>query len=298
MPEWNNYNIEIYTLKGGVTSRIYRVKCKDGDVAIRVYSDKAEIFLDRNSEASAIKQMADIGVSSKLIKYIPEKHAIITEFIPNSSTLTNSDFLKDNLIKIINDPVKRIHSYKGKVNNIFNPYKQCLKLYNILKKLNSFLPELDKINKAITKLKLLIDKINISENKYVITHNDLTADNFILVNEKHKDKFKKPIYIIDWEYTGMGPKYYDIADMFQEILVPREIELKFIEDYCEGKNFEETVYYCDMFKPFPDIYWFIWSLIQETTSKIEFDFYNYGYRKYNNAVKNFELLKKEYNRPV
>ena len=127
-----------------------------------------------------------------------------------------------------------------------------------------------------------------------MTHNDLLADNFILVTDEYRKKYEKPLYIIDWEYAGMGPKYYDLADMFQEILVPRDVELKIVESYCEGKNFEENLYYCDMFKPFPDIYWFLWSLIQKTVSTIEFDFYNYGYVKYNNALKNMEFIKTEY----
>lgn len=92
----------------------------------------------------------------------------------------------------------------------------------------------------------------------------------------------------------MGPKYYDLGDMFQEILVPRDIELKIVEHYCEGKEFDKNLYYCDMFKPYGDIFWFTWALIQKTVSKIEFDFYNYGKVKYENAQKNFKFLSQEY----
>ncbi|NIP33024.1 hypothetical protein GWN26_12685, partial [Candidatus Saccharibacteria bacterium] len=49
-------------------------------------------------------------------------------------------------------------------------------------------------------------------------HNDLLADNFILIKEDALHKYDFPMYLIDWEYGGMAPKYYDIADMFQEIL--------------------------------------------------------------------------------
>ncbi|NNL78033.1 MAG: hypothetical protein HKO68_17005, partial [Desulfobacterales bacterium] len=48
------------------------------------------------------------------------------------------------------------------------------------------------------------------------------------------------------------------------------------------------------FKPFPDIYWFLWSLIQLNISKIEFDYYNYGKIKYVNALDNLQLVKKQY----
>ncbi|MCL2480213.1 MAG: phosphotransferase family protein [Spirochaetaceae bacterium] len=296
MPEWKECDIDVSVLSGGITNKLYRAKCEKGDVAIRVYGDKTEMFVDRDAEASVLRQMADEKITTKLIKYLPEKHVTIIEFIPDSYTLKNPDFLKDDLRETIMEPVRRIHSSSAKIYKIFNPYKQCVKMYEILNSLNVSFPEF-KIDKIIPKLQLLMEKINIPENKYVITHNDLLAENFILVNEKHRDKFEKPLYIIDWEYAGMGPKYYDIADMFQEILVPRDVELKIVESYCEGKNFEETLFYCDMFKPFPDIYWFIWSLIQLTVSKIKFDYYTYGKVKYDNAVNNFEFLKKEYKIP-
>jgi thiamine kinase-like enzyme len=102
------------------------------------------------------------------------------------------------------------------------------------------------------------------------------------------------MYIIDWEYAGMAPKYYDIADMFQEILVPREAEKQIVEAYCAGHKFGHVLYLIDLFKPFPDIYWFLWSLIQLNISTIEFDYYNYGKIKYENALENMEFIKKEY----
>jgi thiamine kinase-like enzyme len=102
------------------------------------------------------------------------------------------------------------------------------------------------------------------------------------------------MYIIDWEYAGMAPRYYDIADMFQEVLVPREAEKLIIEEYCAGHKFEHVLYHIDLFKPFPDIYWFLWSLIQLNISKIEFDYYNYGKPKYENALENLKFIKKEY----
>ena len=102
------------------------------------------------------------------------------------------------------------------------------------------------------------------------------------------------MYLIDWEYGGMAPKYYDIADMFQEILVPRKEEKLIVEAYCDGYKFDHVLYLIDLFKPFPDIYWFLWSLIQLNISTIEFDYYNYGKTKYENAIGNLKFIQNEY----
>ena len=68
--------------------------------------------------------------------------------------------------------------------------------------------------------------------------------------------------LIDWEYGGMAPAYYDLADMFQEILVPRQVERRLLSVYWEGNDTDHHQYMTDLFKPYPDIYWFLWSLIQ------------------------------------
>ncbi len=98
----------------------------------------------------------------------------------------------------------------------------------------------------------------------------------------------------DWEYGGMGPCYYDIADMFQEILVPREVERNLLRVYWEDRDLDSHQYRTELFKPFPDIYWFLWSLIQLNISTIQFDYYNYGKVKYENARKNIDFLTHHY----
>ena len=82
--------------------------------------------------------------------------------------------------------------------------------------------------------------------------------------------------------------------MFQEILVPRDVEKNIVKEYCSGGKIDRTLFYIDLFKPFPDIYWFLWSLIQLNISKIEFDYYDYGKTKYDNAIENLKFLKKQY----
>jgi len=98
------------------------------------------------------------------------------------------------------------------------------------------------------------------------------------------------MYLIDWEYAGMNTIYYEIAD----ILVPGNMEIKMLKIYFEDKNMVNNIYLIDMFKPFPDIYWFLWSMIQLNISSIDFDYYNYGKVKYENAKKNIIHLRSDY----
>lgn len=292
-PEWKDCTIEISELSGGITNKLYRVKSEKGDLSVRIYGDKTELFINRDYEAHALAEMAKIGVSSRLVKYMPEVGVTIVDFIDNSIVLKNNNFLDQSLHTKIVDPIRRIHESGVVLKKIFNPLVEVKKMSAILDKLKVDYPEFD-IAGTIRRLEKLDSVIDIPQSQYVACHNDLLADNFILIKDGFDHIYESPMYIIDWEYAGMAPKYYDIADMFQEILVPRETEKAIVNSYCNGKDFDRTLYFIDLYKPFPDIFWFLWSLIQLNISTIKFDFYNYGKTKYENAQGNLEFINQEY----
>ena len=293
LPEWKGIDVHITQLSGGITNKLYRIQSEKGDYTVRIYGDKTDLFINRDYEAQAIREMSKIGVSSNIIKYMPEKGITIVEFIDDAIVLTNDHFLDKSLYPKIVDPIRKIHTSGVILEKIFNPLVEVMKMSAILKGLKVDYPEFD-IAGTIDRLIKLSSIINIPESEYTPCHNDLLADNFILIKENALHKYELPMYIIDWEYAGMAPKYYDIADMFQEILVPRNTEIQIVEAYCDGYKFEHELYLIDLFKPFPDIYWFLWSLIQLNISKIEFDYYNYGKVKYENAIGNLKFIHKEY----
>ena len=293
LPEWKGLDIEISQLSGGITNKLYRIQSEAGDYTVRIYGDKTELFIDREYEAETIRKMSKTGVCSNLIKFMPEIGVTIVEFIGDSIVLTNDHFLDKSLYPLIVEPIRKIHDSGVQLPKLFNPLVEVKKMFAILTDLEVEYPEFD-IAGTIERLEKLNDIINIPESEYTACHNDLLADNFILINEDARDKYDSPMYIIDWEYGGMAPRYYDIGDMFQEILVPREAEKDIVAEYSKGQDYEQNLYYIDLFKPFPDIYWFLWSLIQLNISKIEFDYYNYGKVKYENALGNMKFIKNEH----
>lgn len=293
LPEWKGIDVRISQLSGGITNKLYRIQSQKGDYTVRIYGDKTDLFINRDYEAHTIEEMNKVGVASSMIKYLPEMGVTIVEFIGDSTVLTNASFLDKSLYPLIVEPIRKIHTSGVCLKQIFNPLLEIMKMSAILAKFDVEYDAFD-IAGTIDRLVKLSGIINIPENEYTPCHNDLLADNFILINDDMRQKYDSPMYIIDWEYAGMAPRYYDIADMFQEIQVPREAEKGIVEEYCNGENFDRTLFFIDLFKPFPDIYWFLWSLIQLNVSTIEFDYYNYGREKYENAMKNLVLIKEAY----
>jgi thiamine kinase-like enzyme len=293
LPEWKGLDIDISQLSGGITNKLYRIRSEKGDYTVRIYGDKTDLFINREHEADTLQKMAEIGVSSKLIKFLPDQGVTIVEFIDDVIVLTNDHFTDRSLHEKIVRPIRKIHNSGVTLKRIFNPVLEVMKMSAILKKVNVAYPEFD-ITGIIDRLIKLSGIINIPESDYTACHNDLLADNFLLIKDEATHKYDESMYIIDWEYGGMAPKYYDIADMFQEILVSRAVEQQIVTAYCNGAAVDRTLFLIDLFKPFPDIYWFLWSLIQLNVSKIDFDYYKYGQEKYDNALKNMAFMREAY----
>lgn len=291
MPEWQGLDLKISVLTGGITNRLYRVQLSDGgDYVVRVYGPNTELFINRDVEMESIRRMEPTGVTPRLIRYLPEKNVTIVEFIPGTP-FKNADFLKDELLEAAVRPIRLIHSSGVQLPRLFDPLQEVRRLFKVLTRVGPDYPEFD-IRGTISILDRISTIANIPHSEYLPCHNDLLADNFILVEDR--DRYREPVCLIDWEYAGMNTPYYEISDMFQEILMPREVEEKILRIYWEDHNMDEHFLKTDMFKPFPDIYWFLWSLIQLNISSIEFDYYDYGKVKYENAQENIQVLRERY----
>jgi len=290
LPEWKGMDVRITQLSGGITNKLYRIQSEKGDYTVRIYGDKTDLFINRDYEAHAITEMSKIGVASKLVRFMPKIGVTIVEFIDDSIVLKNGHFLDKSLYQKIVSPIRKIHDSEIRLKKTFDPIVEVKKMASILEDLKVRYNEFA-IDETIRRLDKLAAIIDIPPNKYTACHNDLLAENFILIKDGFEHLYDSPMYIIDWEYAGMAPRYYDIADMFQEILVPRKAETRIVKEYCEDRDFDKTLYYIDLFKPFPDIYWFLWSLIQLNISTISFDYYTYGRIKFENAIKNLAFIR-------
>jgi thiamine kinase-like enzyme len=295
MPEWKGNDLRVDTLIGGITNKLYRVQLPDGRAyVVRLYGQKTEMFIDRDIEMRTIRQLEGLRVSPRLIKYLPERKVTIVEYIPGRP-LRNEDFLREELLERIVRPIKVVHQSRLQLPRAFDPLKQVKSLCKKLLDSGGDYPEFDILG-MLKILDFLYSKAHLLSSDFLPCHNDLLADNFILVGDH--DRYREPIYLIDWEYAGMNTPYYEISDMFQEILVPKEIEKTILRIYWEDQEMEEHIFKTDLFKPFPDMYWFLWSLIQHKVSIIKFDYYLYGKTKYENACKNIQTLREHYGFPI
>jgi len=104
--------------------------------------------------------------------------------------------------------------------------------------------------------------------KQVPCHNDTLSENFMYDGEVMR--------VIDWEYSGMGDSFFDMACVFVENPLDKEKEELYLNTYFGTEPTEEERARVLINKFLVVAHWSTWSLVQIAYGK-EHDFYwEYG----------------------
>jgi thiamine kinase-like enzyme len=113
------------------------------------------------------------------------------------------------------------------------------------------------------------------EHKPVPCHNDLLAANFIRGTEQ--------LWVVDWEYAGMGDRYFDLANFAVNNELGEAGELGLLESYFAEPPSARRVATLRLMKFMSDFREAMWGVVQTALSELDFDFEGY-------ARKHFERM--------
>ncbi len=78
--------------------------------------------------------------------------------------------------------------------------------------------------------KKIVQKIYRYKKELVLCHNDLNIKNIL---------FSKVVKLIDWEYAGVGDKYFDLASVIEEFSFSKREEKVFLDTYFAHKKYNQ-----------------------------------------------------------
>ncbi len=120
------------------------------------------------------------------------------------------------------------------------------------------------------------------EHDPVACHNDLLAANFIRGNPTAAGGAGQ-IWIVDWEYAGMGDRYFDLANFAVNNELGEAGELALLEAYFAERPSARQVANLRLMKFMSDFREAMWGVVQTVLSELDFDFEQY-------AGKHFERM--------
>lgn len=187
----NNSIIKI----GGLNNSNYLINLQNLKYVLRIPSkDNKNNFYYEDEILSIIKPY---NISPEILYHDKDNGILLSKYI--ESKKFNTEFYNSTLFinKLVNT-LKQLHVLE--CSNSFSPFKE---IYNNIVLLNSLNYEFNHdINFLLKKLKEL--EKDLSKNiHYGLCHNDLNTSNILYSNNS--------VYLIDFEFAGMGDVFFDLA---------------------------------------------------------------------------------------
>ena len=218
-------------LNEGISNTSYLIINK---YVYRSKKEKGDPFNKSKNEAIAIKKVAHLPYSEKVLEYNKLTGEKLSLFIQDTTRLS-STFNKEELDLVIK-AIKRIHK-EIKINFSFNAFKR-LKAYK-----EGIVSEIDpkKEKEIIAQAKALYKKY-----PKCFSHNDLVKGNILF-----KDK---EIYLLDYEYSGNNIELFDIASFLSE---NNYLEKEMISYF--AKHFDYSISEINKMIDFENVLWYYWA---------------------------------------
>ena len=193
---WDMNLLSLLEPIGGLNNNNFRAIYSNNSYFIRLC--EPNLFnINRKTELNILNKASSLNLCTTPIYFNDSTGNMIYKWIdghmPTEVDINSEDFLNSLCINL-----KKLHllSYEA----YFNPFIEIIKRIKICNSLKLSLPSY--INPLIDKLNILEKELE--KNKLIgLCHNDLNISNILIS--------KTSLYIIDYEFSGMGDIFFDLA---------------------------------------------------------------------------------------
>jgi thiamine kinase-like enzyme len=278
VPQWKGATLKTTPLGGGITNQNYRVDTGDESFVLRIAGEKTELLgINRDYEYAANLAAGNLGIAPRVYYYIQPEGYLVTHFI-EASLLPPSEIRQPDNLRKVAELVRKFHSIPSipgsfSVFHIVEDYAKTARRYNV------GLPEkYEWLREQMYTAKTAFDK---DPQPLRPCHNDLLNENFLQQEGK--------IYLLDWEYAGMGDPFFDLANFAAHHKLTDEEERYFLSCYFDQVS-EKHWAGLKVMKILSDFREAMWAVVQIGISTLDFDYRGY-------ADKHFERMTQNINDP-
>jgi thiamine kinase-like enzyme len=246
---WPGEPVKFETLGGGITNHNFKVFV-DGDVLVlRIGGkDTALLGIDREHEHEAALTAARLGIGPEVVRFADG--VLVTRFVEGEVGRADPETVGALLKRLHGAPpiASRFDSFRvveayaatatGHGRSLPDAYGRAHELARQIEARRAAVPR-------------------------VTCHNDLLAANFI-------DDGKR-VWIVDWEYAGMGDPFFDLANFAVNNGLDDEGERALLEAY--GSTDTRALTLMRFMSDFREA---MWGVVQQAISELDFDFVSYA----------------------
>ncbi len=264
VPQWADINdLNVSPLDGGITNSNFRVDVGGESFALRIAGTDTDMLgINRDHEHAANLVAGKLGIAPEVIYVIQPEGYLVTRFI-TGRPFPQEEITQPENIRRVMEFVRKIHSMPD-IPGVFSVFRTIESYAEIARSYKVEFPEnfdwlIERTNEAETALMTNPEPLR-------PCHNDLLNANF-LIDEK--------IYVLDWEYAGMGDIYFDLANFSDHHELSDKQDLWLLECYFGGVTDKQTAH-LKIMKIMSDFREAMWALVQIGISELDFDYRGYA----------------------
>jgi thiamine kinase-like enzyme len=256
----------VIQLEGGITNRNFRVKFGGTDYVVRLPGKRTEILgINRTAECIANKAAAGMGFAPGVAAMFEEPPCLVTLFI-DGREMQPEELREPAVLSQIGRDLRRFHESGTELPTGFDSFRLVEEYAESGREHGSEPPEgYDEALEVAHRIEKAVRDQPTHET--VPAHNDLLTANFLLDGDR--------IQLIDWEYAGMGDRWFDLGNFAVNNELDDEQEEQLLEAYFGEPPDERRRATLKLFRFMSDFREAMWGVVQRGVSELDFDYGDY-----------------------
>jgi thiamine kinase-like enzyme len=258
---WPGRELALEPLGGGITNHNFKVAVDGGTYVLRIGGKDTELLgIDRSVEHGASLVAAELGVGPEVAGFVEPEGYLVTRFVEGRPIPVEEMRLADTVGRVA-EVLRRIHDgppIPGRFDSfrVVEAYAETAAAHGVT------VPEDFGWAHALAGR---IQAVRAGAEP-VPCHNDLLNANFL---------DDGAIRIVDWEYAGMGDRFFDLANFSINHEFDDASNATLLEAYA-GELRDEDARALRLMRFMSDFREAMWGVVQQGISELDFDFVAYA----------------------
>jgi len=262
---WPGRQAQVSELGGGITNRNYKVVVGGEAFVLRMGGAKTGLLgIDRSVEYAAAVRAHEVGVGPEVVAFEPAEGWLVARFI-EGRPISVEDMRRPEVQARVAGALRAFHSsppIPGRFDAwaVVQDYRATAREHGVVVPL-AFAAAWD-----------VAERIRAArgERELVPCHNDLLNANFLDDGS---------VRIVDWEYAGMGDRFFDLANFSVNHEYGVDDDRRFLGVYF-GVERDDDLADVRLMRYMSDFREAMWGVLQSGISELDFDFDGYAARHF------------------
>ena len=252
-------------LGGGITNHNFRARFGGREVVVRLPGNDTELLgSDRPGEREANSLAAGVGVAPAVLAHLEGPVVLVTAFV-EGPTMESPELREPQALEDVATALRKIHGC-GTIGARFDAFRLVEDYAAATRERGGEVPPAYEVaHAAAARIEAALEP---GGEPPILCHDDLLPANFIDTPDG--------IRIVDWEYAGMGNRWFDLGNFaVNNELGPADEEV-FLSAYLGAPPTPADLAALRLMRLMSDFREAMWGVVQRTVSELEVDFDAYA----------------------